>query len=80
MSKRFSIRVLDDNGNPREGVGVVVDFGHLIGHAQEYTDEGGWAEFEVSDSISTSSGEIYVNHESEGEYGLNDGDSFSFTL
>ena len=78
MSMNFSVRVVDSDGEPRSGVEVYADFGILSGGLSEYTDNDGWAEFETGgDYVSV---KIYVDGESQGDHGLEDGDTFSFTV
>ena len=78
MSMSFSVRVVDSGGRPRSGIRVYADYGLMNGGATEYTDDSGWAEFTpAGDYVSA---EIFVDGDSEGELGISDGDTFSFTL
>ena len=78
MSKSFSVHVVDAGGSPRSGIRVYADYGSMNGGATEYTDDSGWAVFTpTGDYVSAG---IFVNGESQGEVGISDGDTFSFTL
>lgn len=78
MSMSFSVRVVNEDGRPRRGIRVYVDFGFANGGRTEYTDDSGWATFEPSgDYVSA---EIFVDGDSQGEHGITDGETFSFTL
>jgi len=78
MSMSFSVRVVDEDGNPREGVRIYSHYGILHGGHAEYTDEEGWATFEPSGDYT--SVEIMINGDSQGEYSISDSETFSFTL
>jgi hypothetical protein len=73
----FSVRVVDSDGDPRSGVRVYVNYGLMNGGATEYTDDDGWAVFEPSGDYS--SAEIYVDGDCMGDYGIEDGETFSFS-
>jgi len=78
MSMSFSVRVVDEHGRPRRGIRVYADFGIWNGGLTEYTDDSGWATFEPSGDYVTA--EIFVDGESQGDHGISDGETFSFTL
>ncbi len=78
MPTRFSVRVVRSDGEPREGVRVGADVGWLDGVAMEYTDNDGWATFELSENYM--SAEIYVEGDSQGTHPVSDGDTLSFTV
>jgi hypothetical protein len=72
----FSVRVVRNDGEPAEGIGVVIDFvtgGRTGGH----TDSNGWVEFH---SYLDSPGTISVNGEDMGEHSLSSGKTYSFTV
>lgn len=79
MDISFSIRVVDEDGNPVEGARVFVAYEWT--HDEDYTDDDGWVEFEKETMLSpTVSATIYVNGEEVGQVQIEDGDTFSFTL
>lgn len=78
MSTSFSVKVVDADGDPQEGVRVYSNFGILHGGHEEYTNEDGWAEFYASGDFSTV--EIILDGDRQGEYGLSDGETYSFTI
>ena len=84
MSWSASIRIVDDDGDGVEGARVSIHFFGLVGgHLIEYTDEDGWAFFEI-DSASSSSKNvetIYVNGE-EVDSGLtiDDEETLSYSI
>ncbi len=66
MGWEASIRVVDEDGQPRRGAKVTISFSGIIGTiGSEYTDEDGWANFEY-ESIDDSQmfvDKIWVNGE-----------------
>jgi len=83
---RFSIRVVDSDGNGIEGAKVSYQCGRMSGVGTEYTDEDGWASFAI---ITETLGSgvipiqcIWVNgvEVSDDVIYPDDGDTFSFTL
>ena len=78
MSMSFSVKVVNSGGDGVEGIRVYADFGLLHGGLTEYTGSDGWAEFEASGNYVTV--ELYLDGESQGDHGLSDGDTFSFSL
>lgn len=78
MSISFSVRVVDEDGDPRKGISVYANYGLLHGGHSEYTDEDGWATFEPSGDYTTA--EIIVDGDNQGEYPISEGETFSFTL
>jgi len=90
MGWHASIRVVDEDGEPRPGVKVTISFsdpgilGTLIGTIDsEYTDSDGWAEFEY-DSITQSEmsvDTIWVDGEEVDSGGvLENGETRSYTV
>lgn len=69
----YSIRVVDDDGRPRSGIGVQVFYG-LTHSGTTYTDDDGWVEFDDDPTF----GEIYIDGESQGEHTLKG--TLSFTV
>jgi hypothetical protein len=45
MGMTFAVRVVDDDGDGREGIRVYADFGTMNGGLTEHTDSDGWAHF-----------------------------------
>lgn len=83
MSWSCSVRVVDDDGDGREGVKVtLMGSGLLGGHLTEYTDSDGWAEFEMdSDRDEWIVENIYVDGDEVcGSMSIDDGDTMSFTI
>jgi len=74
----FSIRVVDSDGRPRDGVRVTADFGLLNGQLTEVTDDDGWVTLEPAGDYVTA--EFFIAGESQGAHGIEDGETFSFTL
>ena len=78
MGTSFSIRVINDDGDPVGGIDVAASFGIFHGMIEETTNDDGWAEFEASgDYVSA---ELFVDGRSKGEHALSDGETFSFTV
>lgn len=78
MDITFSVRVVDDDGQPVEGAKVAVHYPWTHDHG--YTNEDGWIEFEKN--IMTANGvrtTIYVNGEEVDTPWVEDRDTFSFT-
>lgn len=74
----FSVRVVDDDGDPREGASVTVFYSGLLGgHETQYTDEDGWTTFQ---NYEDRGGEVFVEGENMGEHSLSDGRTYSFTI
>lgn len=73
----FSIRVVDEDGDPLSSVSVAVSYGSLGGVGTEYTDDDGWTEWETLDHVSFT---VYIDSNEEGTYGFEDVDTRSFTL
>lgn len=75
----FSVKVIDQRGQPVRNVRVYSDFGLWKGGLTDYTDDNGWAYFKSSgNDVSV---EIYVNGKSKGSHGISDGgESFSFVI
>lgn len=78
MAMTFSVRVVNSEGRPRRGIRVYADFGLMHGGLTEYTDDNGWATFHTAgDYVSA---ELFVDGDSYGDYGVSNGETFSFTL
>lgn len=77
----FSVRAVNPSGEPLEDLEVIIDLG-MGGHASENTDSDGWAEFEIAPIVvgSTRSVGIRVNGYEQGDYLVEDGETYSFTL
>jgi hypothetical protein len=73
---QFSIRIVDEDGEPRSGVKVTIHWAWTW--SAEYTDDDGWAEFDVDGSPAT--GTVYAGGDELGEIAAEDGETFSFTL
>lgn len=71
MTMKFHVLVVDNAGNPKEGVRVAADFGTFYGMVSEHTDHQGRATIQTSGKHATV--EIYLNGSSEGEYPIKDG-------
>lgn len=78
MSMSFSVRVVDQEGSPIEGIKVTADFGIAHGQSSDYTDSGGWATIDASGDYVTCT--IFVRGENQGEQAITDGETFSFTI
>ena len=83
---KFSIRVVDDDGDGVRGAKVSYQCGRMSGVGNEYTDDDGWAEFDI---IGETLGpgvipirKIWINGEEVSDETIypDDGDTFSFTL
>jgi protocatechuate 3,4-dioxygenase beta subunit len=81
----FSIRVVDEDGNGVSGARVAYQCGSISGVGTAYTDDDGWAVFEIVHGILD--GEIPIqkiwvngNEVSDETTYPQDGDTFSFTL
>lgn len=84
MSGTWSVRVVDEDGEGVSGVEVAYKCGHLSGVGSEYTDDNGWAEFELIEGV-LGGGTIAVHkiwidgEEVSGDlFYPEDGDTFSF--
>lgn len=63
----FSIRVVNDEGDPVEGVKVTVSFdGIFHGVGEDFTDDDGWAQFESSSMHHVATGKVYLGDEEVG--------------
>lgn len=79
----FSIRVVDEDGNPLEGISVwVADKAFFSsGNITEYTDEDGWTEFSFYNYLdSYIDAKVCVDNNEMMDYFFNDGDTTSFTI
>ena len=84
MSGTWAVRVVDEDGQGVSGVNVSYQCGHLSGVGSEYTDDDGWAEFELVEAF-LGGGPIAVHKiwvdgvEVSGDlFYPEDGDTFSF--
>jgi len=75
----FSIRVIDENGRPREDVKVFVSFGNWHGHDEAYTDSDGWVEFSNLDG-DLDTAELFIRGQSMGNISTSSGVRHSFTI
>jgi hypothetical protein len=74
----FSVRVVNDEGESVDDVGVMVDFGLLAGGTVEgRTDSDGWVTFE---SWLDSPGTIWVHGTNMGNHSCSSGKTYSFTI
>lgn len=83
----FSIRVVNERGNPVRGAKVSCQYGRMSGVGSEYTDSNGWAEFPIIsgaiiDRSTITIMKVWVNGEevSDGSFTPEDGDTFSFVI
>lgn len=81
VSWSASIRVVGNNGTGVAGQTVKIYFPFWYGIGTEYTDDDGWAVFEVDTDRSDFIVDIAVNHQFVAEsVRLSDGDTMSFTI
>ena len=74
----FSVRVVDRDGRPRKGIGVMIDYGILAGGCtKKRTDDDGWVEFH---NDGDDPGEIWVDGENMGSHRLSDGKTYSYSV
>ena len=78
MSMDISVRVVDDEGNGQSGLRVTLDFGMMYGQSTEFTDDDGWANFEIGGDYDTCT--IFIDGDNYGDHSVEDGESFSFVL
>lgn len=74
---RFSVRVVRSSGRPADDVGVMIDYGILVGHDEKRTDRDGWVEFH---NHGDNPGTIWVHGHEMGDHSLADGKTYSFTV
>lgn len=84
MSWSCSVRVVDDDDEGVSGAKVTLMGSLLGGYLTEYTDDDGWAEFEI-DAMSDDSDwildNIYINGEEvSGSVAVSDGETMSFNI
>lgn len=80
----FSIRVVDDDGDPVSGIEVTCSYGVVSGLHTERTDEDGWATFPIVENAfgfgNTPVSHVFIDHEEvHGELNPDDGETYSFT-
>jgi len=84
VAHRFSVRVIDQRGNPYVDVRVYAHQAGLLGEAgSEYTNSDGWVTFENpywSDEKTAYGVTIYVLGEEFGPFDITGDDSFSVTV
>ncbi len=84
--KSWSVRVVDEHGNGVSGATVSYQCGRMSGVGTEYTDDDGWATFELIEGTLGGGAitvfDIWINGESvlDEAFTPEDGDTFSFTL
>jgi hypothetical protein len=83
MAHTFSIRIVDQRGNPRRGVSVWAKEAGLFGESgTEYTDSDGWVKFHNPywmDEKTVYGLYVYVGGEEFGPFTVENGDTFSLT-
>jgi|GEM_PF-3575267 len=72
----FSIRVVDEDGDPVSDKKITIDYGLFNGQESEFTNNDGWAEFSPSNRYVTCT--VYIGGESYGELPIEDGETYSF--
>lgn len=72
----FSVRVVDDEGEPRRGVGVMIYY-HVLHQDKARTDSDGWVQFH---NPKNESGHIWVDGQEMGNHSLADGKTYSFCV
>lgn len=83
---KFSIRVVNSEGDGVSGAKVSYQCGHISGVGTEYTDAEGWVEFKIIGETIGSGvipiRKIWINSEEVSDEIIypEDGDTFSFTL
>lgn len=78
MSISFSIRVIDEDGNPEEGREVHVSPDSILqGWEESFTDEDGWANFEYETNRNSITFSVRISGHDHGEITAADGDTFS---
>lgn len=86
MSYSFSVKIVDEDGEPKSGVEVSVSYmGILSGFEDKYTDEDGWVTFHKGDNVlggrDVGVDKLYVNGELvKDDFYPEDGDTMSFTI
>lgn len=81
MSWSASIRIVDSDGDPRSGVEVTLFFSGFT-HLSEYTDDSGWAEFEIDADVHSNQVVTSIHAGGEevgGSMMIDDGDTLSFS-
>lgn len=74
----FSVRVMRNNGNPANDIGVMVVYsGLLTGFSEKRTNSNGWVEFH---NLNNEPGTIWVHGHNMGDHSLADGKTYSFTI
>ena len=81
----FSIRIVDADGNGVSGAKVSCQYGTMSGVGTEYTDDDGWATFDIVEGVLGGRipiENIWVDGKeiSDDVTYMDDGDTFSFTL
>ena len=77
---RFTVQVLDDDGDAVVGKRVHVSFtGLLRGWLEEFTDDDGQAVFDY-ENVEPGEAAIFVNDEKFGPYDISDGDGLTVNI
>jgi hypothetical protein len=76
---KYSIRVVDENGEGVNRRGVAVHYDLTID--EDYTDDDGWVKFKKENKLEPSArATVYINGDDVGEINAHDGDTFSFAV
>jgi hypothetical protein len=73
----FSVKVVYENGEPADDIGVMIDYGWAGGNDEKRTHSDGWVEFHNSED---KSGTIWVHGHDMGNHSLSDGKTYSFSI
>ena len=74
---QYSVKVVNNGGEPAGDVGVMIDYGPLQGYDEKRTDSDGWVEFH---NHGEKPGTIWVHGHDKGSHSLKDGRTYSFTI
>ena len=84
MSHVFSVRIVDQNGNPQRGIRVWAKESGIFGESgSEYTDSDGWVEFRNpywGEERTVYGLYIYVRDKKFGPFTVDGGDTLSVTV
>ena len=86
MSYSFSVKVVDEDGDPKSGAEVSVSYmGLLSGFEEDYTDEDGWVSFSKGDNAlggrDVGVSKLFINGDLVKEdFYPDDGETMSFTV
>lgn len=73
----FSVRVINNKGEPLRDIGVMIDYGWLGGTDEKRTHSDGCVEFHNREN---KSGSIWVHGHNKGSHSLSDGKTYSFII